>query len=49
MYRNLNLRSADARQMIQELVRDGQIVLQMFGNAEGCVASEYVADHVGAN
>ncbi|MBN1310249.1 MAG: DUF3987 domain-containing protein, partial [Anaerolineae bacterium] len=42
MYRNLNLRSADARQIVQELQRDGQIVLKMFGNAEGCVASEYV-------
>ncbi len=43
MYRNLNLRSADARQMVQELVRDGQVVMTMLGSAEGCVASQFAS------
>jgi len=42
MYRNLNLRSADARQLVQELVRDGQVRLTTIGNAEACVLAGYV-------
>jgi hypothetical protein len=41
MYRNLNMRSADARQIVQELVRDGQVVMTSIGNAESCVAAGY--------
>src|SRR5205814_8739021 len=37
MYRNLNLRSADARQIVQELVRDGQVAMTMIGSAESCM------------
>jgi hypothetical protein len=37
MYRNLNLRSADARQIVQELQRDGQVQMTSIGNAEACV------------
>jgi len=41
MYRNLNLRSADARQIVQELVRDGQLQMTMIGSAEACVFAGY--------
>jgi hypothetical protein len=41
MYRNLNLRSADARQIVQELVRDGQVAMTMIGSAESCMAVQW--------
>ncbi len=41
MYRNLNLRSADARQIVGELQRDGQVVMTTIGNAEACLYAGY--------
>ncbi|GAB4482633.1 MAG: hypothetical protein Kow00124_31630 [Anaerolineae bacterium] len=41
MYRNLNLRSADARQIVGELQRDGQVLLTTIGSAEACVYAGY--------
>ena len=41
MYRNLNLRSADARQIVLELVRDGQVSMTSIGSAEACVYAGY--------
>ena len=41
MYRNLNLRSADARQIVLELVRDGQVSMTSIGSAEACVFAGY--------
>jgi predicted transcriptional regulator len=41
MYRNLNLRAADARQIVSELQRDGQLVMTSIGNAEACLYAGY--------